>query len=141
MLGVTDDGILTVLRDTRPGASAARHELDGLRRSVYRAADRALPREALVRAVQKDQGPRVGWREIEPELEELMEKRLLLAISGRYTSLGVREPVADYPSVHEIPEGFVRIGPALRALAPLSLAREAKDPSIEMPDSLAHFFP
>ena len=140
VLGSVEEGDSLVLRDTRAVAVAERHELEGLRRSVYLAADRALPREALVRQVRKETARELGWSEIEPVLDELVERRLVLPIFGRYLSLGVPEPMTDLPSVRQTPEGYLKIGVAVRALAPLSLAKEARDRAFDIPEQLMHLF-
>jgi magnesium-protoporphyrin IX monomethyl ester (oxidative) cyclase len=79
------DGERLVVTDTRPVALAERHELDGVRASVYELCDVAKTPEALLRL------PALAGREpeVRAALESLVAARLMTADGGRHLSLAV----------------------------------------------------
>ena len=79
------DGERIVVTDTRPVAVAERHELDGVRASVYELCDVAKTPEALLRL------PALAGREREVRgaLESLVAARLMTVDGGRHLSLAV----------------------------------------------------
>ena len=97
-------GLLDVI-DTRSCARALRHRLGGLDRAVYEACERA-PRPAQIAAtVRTSFDPGVTNAEVDEAIVRLTEAKLVLPIDGRLLALGLREPVAAFPSSSQFPGG------------------------------------
>lgn len=110
MLSVMEDnGDRIKLVDTRPCAIEPEISLDGLAYQVYVECDRILTYRELMDALNKKYGYKISWDEIQPVLEELRSRRILLELNGRLLSLAVREPIVPLLDVREQPAGYVDV--------------------------------
>lgn len=103
-LTMRDDGEKLALWDRRSCAAAAYQELDGLARRVVLATRKALTPSALARAFPGE--------DLEPVLQDLKQRKLLLEVSGRLLSLPVFESTT--PMSGHFPAGEVRTHDFLR---------------------------
>jgi magnesium-protoporphyrin IX monomethyl ester (oxidative) cyclase len=71
------------IHDTRPCRVAAEHELKGLPGVLYALCDTAHALPALVRTTGRPAA------ELEPVLQDLLQRKLMLEIDGQYLSLAV----------------------------------------------------
>lgn len=97
------------LIDTRPCATEQEISLDGLAYRVYGECDRVLTHRELVDALGRKYGQDVSWDEIEPVVEELRSRKILLELHGRLLSLAVQEPIVPLMEVKEQPGGYADI--------------------------------
>jgi ribosomal peptide maturation radical SAM protein 1 len=91
-LTMEDAGAELEIRDTRPCATVPIYHLDGLRRLVYLVCDRGRVRRQIRDRLATEHGTDIGLKEIEPVLEDLLEKGLMLELGGTLLSLAVRGP-------------------------------------------------
>ena len=114
MLSLIDQGDCPRIVDTRPCAVEAEMILSGLAYKVYQVCDRHLSQTELLNALKRKHQLEVSWEEVEPVVQELRDRRILLSIGDRYLSLAVREPIhplmaeRDYPSGSVDVESYVR---------------------------------
>lgn len=98
------DGL--TIRDTRPHAVRARHDLDAGAARVYRLCDAATSREALAEAL-----ARAGAAMARDRLDDLLgrwrEDGLILDLGGRILALATDDPPAAYPAVTDFPAGLL----------------------------------
>lgn len=78
--------------DTRPCASRLSFELSGLQADIYRLCDVALTASELSAKLKKMAYAPDNWSEIQEQLDELMNLKLLLKTGSRYLALAVRPP-------------------------------------------------
>ena len=108
---VGSDGCWTI-RDTRSCAVAPEHHLGALETSMMRCADGAVNAKKLSADVSKLGLSDGSWEAIEPVVQDLISKRLMLEIDGQYLALPVP---ADRPSLpSHFPGGTVDIDQYLR---------------------------
>ncbi|MET0553740.1 MAG: RiPP maturation radical SAM C-methyltransferase [Vicinamibacteria bacterium] len=88
----TDLGDRIVFEDTRAVARAARVEIAGLEARVYRATEQGMVPGALVKKMQAEE-PSPSEAEIADAIARLLERRLVVALSGRLVGLGVAAPL------------------------------------------------
>lgn len=102
--GLTMDissGSLTI-RDSRPCAAAPSHALFGSERDIYLACDEAPIVENLIGSfIEK------GMRreDVESTVESLIDRKLMVAIDGRFLALATREPLRELPKREQYPGG------------------------------------
>ncbi len=134
-----DDGQALTVRDTRPVAVAAEHRLEGISRWLHLACEKGLPADKLVDEVRAASGRMdLGWDDLRPYVEHLIDRRLVLKLFERYLALATGPQLAEYPSELQVPEGFTDSVGAVRACAGKSLARFAKAAPLDQP--LAELF-
>jgi ribosomal peptide maturation radical SAM protein 1 len=93
-LVLEDDGAALEIRDTRPCATEHQHHLDGLRRQVYLVCDRARNRNQILQQLSTEYGIDIESQELEPAIEDLLGKKLMLELGGTLLSLAVRGPLS-----------------------------------------------
>jgi len=98
ILSMTEDGDKLRLVDTRPCAPQRFVTLEGIHKEVYLSCDQPQTVES------------VGSPEI---LEQLVERKLMLRLNGRYLSLAVRGDLPAMPRNWEFPGGCMDIDPSL----------------------------
>jgi ribosomal peptide maturation radical SAM protein 1 len=129
VLAIVDSGDRMLVRDTRVVATAAEHVLEGLDCWIYRCCDQAMTAQGLLGALGGRLGEAPAWSDIEPALERLCAKALLLRINGRFLRLAIEEPIRSLPEPHEHPGGCYAAVQLVRDVAPRSLANLAsRDP-------------
>ena len=125
ILTMTDLGQRLLVRDTRPLASASEHILEGMDYWVYRACDRTISPQSLLRRLGEELGQPLSWSDLEPVLERLRRDALLLDIDGRFLSLALKESIRSLPEPRDHPGGCYFIAEIVRDAAPYSLAKAA----------------
>jgi magnesium-protoporphyrin IX monomethyl ester (oxidative) cyclase len=96
-----------VIRDTRECAIAAEHVIEPLSAAVMVACDGAVKTEALAAAVSKAMGREVSAQELNPTVEDLRRRGLLLELDGQYLALAVPADRPELPSY--FPGGYVTL--------------------------------
>ncbi|MFY9823500.1 MAG: RiPP maturation radical SAM C-methyltransferase [Thermoanaerobaculia bacterium] len=96
-----------VIRDTRECAIAAEHVIEPLSAAVMAACDGAVKAEAMAVAVSKAMGREIAWHDLEPVVQDLRRRCLLLALDGQYLALAVPEDRPALPSY--FPGGYVNL--------------------------------
>ncbi len=107
LLCMDDDGDKIKIFDTRPCATARRHELEGLQAALYRVCDPAPTREALVGRFASV----AGEDEIVVAIEDLKAKKLLLDFHGKLLALAVPGDCPAYCEPRQYPGGNGRRPP------------------------------
>lgn len=129
VLSMRDDGETLRLCDTRPLAERQEHRLSGLARAVYRTLDRRLPARNLLARLRKRVDASLDWSDVEPILDDLVERRLILALESGYLALATDEAVSGAsPRRERLPFGRIHYWRAVRELAPRSLAARSISP-------------
>jgi ribosomal peptide maturation radical SAM protein 1 len=127
ILVAEDDGQRLTIRDTRQVATAAEHRLEGIARWLYLACDRGLPADKLVDEVRAASGREgLGWEDLQPHIEDLIGRRLVVKLFERYLALATGPDLAEFLPESHVPEGSTDTVGAVRACAVKSLARFAK---------------
>ena len=106
---IADDGERLTLVDTRPCATQQEISLEKLAYQVYVECDRTLTHRELVDVLSRKYGRHVGWDEIQPVVEELRSRKILLELNGKLLSLAVREPIVPFQDITEQPGGYVDV--------------------------------
>jgi magnesium-protoporphyrin IX monomethyl ester (oxidative) cyclase len=106
---IEDNGDRLQLIDTRPCAIEQEISLDGLAYRVYVECDRTLTHRELMDALVRKYGRDVSWDEIQPVVEELRSRKILLELNDRLLSLAVREAIVPLLELQEQPSGYVDI--------------------------------
>jgi magnesium-protoporphyrin IX monomethyl ester (oxidative) cyclase len=106
---IADNCDRLTLIDTRPGAIKREISLEGLAYQVYVECDRVLSHWELVNALRQKYGLDVSWDEIQPVVEELKSRQILLELNGKLLSLAVNEPILPLQEVREQPGGYVDV--------------------------------
>jgi ribosomal peptide maturation radical SAM protein 1 len=96
-----------MIRDTRECAIAAEHAIEPLPAAVLAACDGAVKAAVLAAGVSKAIGREVSRQELEPVVEDLRRRGLMLELDGQYLSLAVPENRPELPSY--FPGGFVSL--------------------------------
>ena len=107
-LGMEERGELTLIHDTRPCATAERHELRGLHHLINRACEAGNSLTGILRALEGE-GGRPPQDEVEGVLAELAAARLVVPLGGRYLSLAVAGAPPALPSLRSFPGGYVDV--------------------------------
>ncbi|MEW6368323.1 MAG: RiPP maturation radical SAM C-methyltransferase [Acidobacteriota bacterium] len=102
VLSVVERDASLLVHDTRKIAVEQSHELHGLRREVYSAADSGPMRESMTKKLAA-QG--IAAERIEEAIRELIQLRLAVEIDGRVLSLAVHDPISPFPTPREYPCG------------------------------------
>jgi ribosomal peptide maturation radical SAM protein 1 len=87
-----------VIRDTRECALASEHVIEPLSAAVMAACDGAVKAEALVAAVSKAMDRQIAWHDLEPLVQDLRRRGLVLALDGQYLALALPEDRPALPS-------------------------------------------
>jgi magnesium-protoporphyrin IX monomethyl ester (oxidative) cyclase len=106
---VDDDGERLKLIDTRPCAIEPEVNLEGLAYQVYVVCDRTVSYRELMDALSSQYGRNSLWDEIQPVVEELRSRKILLELNGKLLSLAVREPIVPLQEITEQPGGYVDV--------------------------------
>ncbi len=93
-----------VITDTRPTAVEHSLVLEGLDRDVYLASDEAPQIQRLFEAFEK-RG--VSRENLEAIVQDMVDKKLMIKVDGRYLALAVREPYREMPADHDYPGGTI----------------------------------
>lgn len=109
ILAVEDLGDSSVILDTRPCAVEQTVTLRGLHHLVHQQCDRAVTLEGLHRAVQSAEGREISRDDVSAALEELIERKLILAVSGRYLALAVEGDIPTLDGMRHFPGGHVEL--------------------------------
>ena len=111
VLAASPAGHGLTIRDTRPCAIAARHELNSDEADIYRLCDSATSRavigESLARA-----GDTIAPARIDGILAQFRRRKLIVDLDGRLLALATCDPPADYPDVADFPAGLITAAPA-----------------------------
>ncbi|WNG29037.1 RiPP maturation radical SAM protein 1 [Cystobacter fuscus] len=109
LLRMTDEGDRIHLKDTRPCATAETHVLEGLARDVYRACEGITSMRGLLDALEKEGVLGLSPGDVQPILDDLLNRRLLLSQNGRNLALALREVSRIPDSQEEFPGGFTDV--------------------------------
>lgn len=93
------------LFDTRPCAIAEETILEGLSYQVYTCCDDGPSQRQLVTKLKKTFDFTGTWEDLQPIVEELRSRRVLLQVGDKLLSLALREPVPPLPPLSEHPGG------------------------------------
>jgi len=96
-----------VIRDTRECAIAAEHVIEPLSAAVMAACDGAVKAEVIAAAVSKAMGREVSWPDLQPLVQDLKRRGVLLELEGQYLALAVPEDRPALPAY--FPGGFVTL--------------------------------
>jgi len=92
-LVMSETGRETVIHDTRPCAVAPEFILTGIERSVYRSCRVPMNRAGIYNWLHhENSNDRVGMQDIDRSLGNLIEKKLLLFIKGKFLALATYQP-------------------------------------------------
>lgn len=109
ILSMSDDGERLTMIDTRPCALQRFFHLEGRLRELYLACDQPQTRASLGHP---------------PELDELVARRLMLELNGKFLALAVRGDLPAMPRNLEFPGGCMDIDPAYVSRTRISTGRE-----------------
>ncbi|HYH79112.1 MAG TPA: RiPP maturation radical SAM C-methyltransferase [Longimicrobium sp.] len=112
VLAVDDDGRSLRFVDTRACAPEPAPRLTGAAREVYLACETAPPRERLAGWLEREQGSVFTAEELEPIVEDLLRRRLVMEADGKLVALALRGAIPALPRASEFPGGFVAAVPA-----------------------------
>lgn len=101
-----DNGDSGRIVDSRPCRYEAETHLEGLPYWVYKDCESATTPRALAKRLAKRCGRPVSWDELQPIVEELRERKLLLVHRQKYLSLAVRKPVSQMLPEADSPTGY-----------------------------------
>jgi ribosomal peptide maturation radical SAM protein 1 len=122
VLCAEDLGDHMMVEDTRPAAVAGRHRLDDLEYRVYQVLDRPLPREGIASALQKAGLPVAPAEEIGRAVTSLLERKLVIEVSGRCLALAVRKPVRPFAATEHSPLGTLALNRLFKETRSTTLA-------------------
>lgn len=105
ILSVSDEGHRLRFYDTRPLAVSRQWECEGLARQLYLACDVARTPKWLMEELQRP------WEELEAVAGQLLERRLLLPLSGRWLSIAVAGEIPAIPTANVFPGGYLSVHP------------------------------
>lgn len=91
--------------DTRPLAVDRQWSCDGLARELYLACDSARSSARLAEELGRP------WEELEPIVNEMHHRRLLLPLSGRWLAVAVAGNIPSMPTAHVFPGGYLSAQP------------------------------
>jgi magnesium-protoporphyrin IX monomethyl ester (oxidative) cyclase len=83
--------------------------LQGLPQHVYKACDEIQTLNSLLKALSKEQHRDFNAEAVQRVLDELVERKLLLHLDGRYLGLALREVRRIPDSLAEFPGGYTDI--------------------------------
>ncbi|MET0405986.1 MAG: RiPP maturation radical SAM C-methyltransferase [Cystobacter sp.] len=106
LLRMSHEGDRLRLRDSRPCALEETFVLEGLARAVFLACDGIQAMSGLLRALEKAGWPGLSPAELQPHLEALIRRRVLLHQNGRYLALALREVSRIPDTDQEFPGGY-----------------------------------
>ncbi|RKZ91214.1 MAG: RiPP maturation radical SAM protein 1 [Candidatus Parabeggiatoa sp. nov. 1] len=106
-LVMSDDGEQLEITDTRSCAIQPQFYLNGLSRWIYHICDQARKQEGLLRELHSRYDINHTWETIEPSVQALCEKGLLLKLNGYYLSLAVPGPLKPMPNPTDSPFGGI----------------------------------
>jgi len=107
VLVMEDLGDRLEIMDTRPIATASKHQLEGLEASVYRVMDRPITQVAIVRYLDKEWDIQTNHEEVEKAVSSLRDRKLILEASNRVLALAMRHPVKPFPRMEDSPASSV----------------------------------
>ncbi|MGB8508914.1 MAG: RiPP maturation radical SAM C-methyltransferase [Pyrinomonadaceae bacterium] len=97
------------ITDTRPCAFSGTHFLQGLHQHICKACDEIHTVNSLLNALSKNQHRDFTEETVQRALDELVERKLLLHLDGRYLGLALREVRRIPDSLEEFPGGYTDI--------------------------------
>jgi hypothetical protein len=106
VLAAARSGNGLTIRDTRPCAVAARHDLNEREAQVYRLCDSATSR-AVVASALASAGVTIASEQIDDILGTLRRRKLILDFDGRLLALATDDPAAAYPAIADFPAGLI----------------------------------
>jgi magnesium-protoporphyrin IX monomethyl ester (oxidative) cyclase len=106
VLAAAPSGDGLTIRDTRPCAIAAQHNLGEREARVYRLCDSATSRAAIAGALARA-GDAITLERIDDILGILRRRKLLLDFDGRLLALATDDPPASYPAIVDFPAGLI----------------------------------
>ena len=95
----------SVVTDTRPGAEEKHFVLTGLHHLAGRASHQPIGRDALVETICTAAG--AGSDAAGSAVDELIDRKIILALGGRLLNLALREPVTGLPRKRDFLAGCV----------------------------------
>jgi magnesium-protoporphyrin IX monomethyl ester (oxidative) cyclase len=107
IMALTDYGDHSTILDTRPCAKAERLTLEGLSHQLYRLCDAARSREGIARELERLNGCASDPCEVDTILHDLIDRNLMLEVTGRFFALATAGDVPRLPRGREYPGGFV----------------------------------
>lgn len=106
VLAAAPSGNGLTIRDTRPCAIAARHDLSEREAQVYRLCDSATSRAVIAGAL-ASAGVAIASEQIDDILGTLRRRKLILDFDGRLLALATDDPLAAYPAIADFPAGLI----------------------------------
>jgi hypothetical protein len=97
------------ITDTRPCAIYASHELKGLARSVYQACDDICTIASLMNTLAKDYGSGLSLEQLQSTLNDLVERRLMLHLDGKFLSLALNDVRTIPDTLEDFPGGYTDV--------------------------------
>jgi ribosomal peptide maturation radical SAM protein 1 len=122
------DGFVTIT-DTRPCAVSGKIVLEGLAAQVFIACDAAKNPARLMDYLRKKNGTPVSMKDLQPVIDQLVEKKILLPVLDRFLSLAVEAPYPAMLTHDDYPGGLVMIPRSIRPDKPHS-ADPVKDGTV-----------
>jgi magnesium-protoporphyrin IX monomethyl ester (oxidative) cyclase len=97
------------ITDTRPCAFSGTHHLQGLGYYIYKACDEIHTVNSLLNVLSKERHENFDAGTVQRVLDELVERKLLLHLDGRYLALALREVQRIPDSLAEFPGGYTDV--------------------------------
>ncbi|MDD5521980.1 MAG: RiPP maturation radical SAM C-methyltransferase [Kiritimatiellae bacterium] len=107
VLNMREEAGAVFIHDTRPIGMPTDTVLKDLAAVVYQACDTSKTPDILVRHLQSNGYPAIEWKTVKPVLDDLVERKLMLSIDGRYLGLAVHENKNTYLPFDEFPGGYL----------------------------------
>lgn len=109
VLSMREESGAVLIHDTRPVAAQADTTLKDLAAAVYLACDTSKTPDLLIKALQTNRHSSVVWETIQPVLDDLIARKIMVSLEGRYLSLAVRENTSKYLPFNEFPGGYLML--------------------------------
>jgi ribosomal peptide maturation radical SAM protein 1 len=108
VLMMTDDGTTIAIRDTRPCAVAAHHELSVLQSQICRACDSARSAPTLVEALRRA-GSQDSEAAIAAARQSLVDRKIVADFGGKFLCLATTDNPVPYASFEDFAGGLMLI--------------------------------
>ncbi|GAB4537392.1 MAG: RiPP maturation radical SAM C-methyltransferase [Pleurocapsa sp.] len=110
ILNMVDNGKNELeITDTRPCSTQEKSTLSGLAYWIYRSCDRSLTPQELLHTLHQEYDLNTTWEEIQPILQQLCDRKLMLQISSRFLSLALNNSTTELPNNKQAPGGYLDI--------------------------------
>ena len=117
VLMMTDDGVTITIRDTRPCAVAAHHELSVLQSQICRACDSVRSAATLVEALRRA-GSHDSEEAIAAARQSLVDRKIVANFGGKFLCLATTDDPLPYASFEDFAGGLMLLVGRRRPVRP-----------------------